>query len=332
MAKKKSFENIISNILGEPVSNLCHAFYDQYVEANVRFRSKAGMKAVIIRRQLGKCCDWCADLAGIYTPENAPADIYRRHDNCKCMVTYKDEDGYQDVWSKKEFKNQREARSARELELMNSMEQGRLKRIERLKQEAEELRLLLKEAITIGTPKCNLDELFSESFRTKFKSITKNPRVNDIIRRNAQAILVKNNNTYTETLIIFDSRNGKVLVRQQGKKNALGIELTDEQKKIIKANKGHTIAIHNHPTNLYPTGSDFITAAQRQYDFGIVVTHDGRVIKYKAPVKPTTARQIDDLIDNRLRLAYNDDEEKRRQYLIALNKLQELFRLSWQEL
>lgn len=118
MAKKKTFENIISNLLGEPVCNLCHAFYDQYVEANVKFRSRAGMKEVIIRRQLGKCCKWCADLAGIYTPDNAPADIYRRHDNCKCMVTYKDEDGYTDVWSKEEFESQKEARKVREKELI----------------------------------------------------------------------------------------------------------------------------------------------------------------------------------------------------------------------
>lgn len=119
MAKKKTFENIISNLLGEPVCNLCHAFYDQYVEANVKFRSRAGMKEVIIRRQLGKCCKWCADLAGIYVPENAPEDIYKRHDNCKCMVTYKDEDGYTDVWSKKEFLTQKEARQDKERELLS---------------------------------------------------------------------------------------------------------------------------------------------------------------------------------------------------------------------
>ena len=117
MAKKKTFENIISNLLGEPVSNMCHAFYDQYVEANVKFRSRAGMKTLIIRRQLGKCCKWCADLAGIYTPENAPDDIYRRHDNCKCMVTYKDEDGYTDVWTKQKFESQREARVIRDNEI-----------------------------------------------------------------------------------------------------------------------------------------------------------------------------------------------------------------------
>ena len=117
MAKKKTFENVISNLLGEPVSNLCHAFYDQYVEANVKFRSRAGMKEVIIRRQLGKCCKWCADLAGIYLADSAPKDIYRRHDNCRCMVTYKDEDGYTDAWSKKTFGTQRDVRRARELEL-----------------------------------------------------------------------------------------------------------------------------------------------------------------------------------------------------------------------
>lgn len=121
MAKKKTFENIISNLLGEPVSNLCHAFYDQYVEANVKFRSRAGMKEVIIRRQLGKCCKWCADLAGIYEYGDHPDDIFRRHDNCKCMVTYKDESGYTDVWSKKEFESQKEARETREVELTRKL-------------------------------------------------------------------------------------------------------------------------------------------------------------------------------------------------------------------
>ena len=123
---KKTFENIISNLLGEPTSNLCHAFYDQYVEANVRIRSKLGMKELIIRRQLGKCCKWCADLAGIYSPENAPADIYRRHDNCKCMVTYKDENGYTDAWSKKEFSNQKEARKNKVKELWDNKYKNKL--------------------------------------------------------------------------------------------------------------------------------------------------------------------------------------------------------------
>lgn len=100
------FERFISNSF----CNVGQSFYDHYVEANVNFRSKLGMKAVIIRRQLGHCCDWCADLAGIYDPANAPDNIYRRHRNCRCLVTYKSQDGYQDVWNKKIFQTQREAR------------------------------------------------------------------------------------------------------------------------------------------------------------------------------------------------------------------------------
>lgn len=125
MAKKKTFENIISNLLGEPVCNLCHAFYDQYVEANVKFRSRAGMKEVIIRRQLGKCCKWCADLAGIYEYGDHPDDVFRRHDNCKCMVTYKDEDGYTDVWTKKKFESEKEARRAKEFDFLKNNIQKR---------------------------------------------------------------------------------------------------------------------------------------------------------------------------------------------------------------
>lgn len=101
-----NLERFISNAC----CNSCQSFYDHYVEANVRFRSRLGMKAVIIRRQLGHCCDWCASLAGIYDPYNAPDDIYRRHSNCRCMVTYKTQDGYQNVWNKKIYETQREAR------------------------------------------------------------------------------------------------------------------------------------------------------------------------------------------------------------------------------
>ena len=106
---------LIQHFLGEPAKNLMHAMYDDYVEANVRFRSRSGMKTFIIRRQLGKCCEWCAGLAGIYESSKAPDNIYQRHDNCKCMVTFRNEQGkYTDVWSKQEFANQRAARIERQ--------------------------------------------------------------------------------------------------------------------------------------------------------------------------------------------------------------------------
>ena len=101
----------LRDLLEAPVWNIAQSFYDQYVEANVRFRQNSGFRMKIIRRQVAKCCDWCAKLAGIYYADNAPDNIYQRHDNCRCMVTTTTErGGYKDAWSKKEFETQREAR------------------------------------------------------------------------------------------------------------------------------------------------------------------------------------------------------------------------------
>lgn len=122
---------------GEPFRNFCHSFYDEFVEQNVEFRHRAGVKSLIIRRNLGGCCDWCQNLAGIYVYGEEPKDVYRRHDSCRCLVTSKFEGrGYQDVWSKKEYKKQKTAR----IERTKEYEKIRI----------EERKTRIKKAITIN--------------------------------------------------------------------------------------------------------------------------------------------------------------------------------------
>ena len=83
------------------VENITQSFSDDYVETNVKYRSEAGLECFIIRSDHGGCCKWCAALAGKYHyPEEVPKDVYRRHDNCTCTVTYTNGRKAQDVWSK----------------------------------------------------------------------------------------------------------------------------------------------------------------------------------------------------------------------------------------
>lgn len=49
------------------------------------------------------CCEWCSKVAGRYAYGEEPDDIYRRHDNCGCSVTYENGRKRQDVWSKREW-------------------------------------------------------------------------------------------------------------------------------------------------------------------------------------------------------------------------------------
>lgn len=119
---------LIQRILGEPVRNIMHAIYDDYVEANVRFRSKSGMETFIIRREVAKCCDWCHSLSGVYRSGEEPDNIYKRHDNCRCMVTFRSEKGiYTDVWSKKDYQTQKDARIARMQNIIAERESRKLR-------------------------------------------------------------------------------------------------------------------------------------------------------------------------------------------------------------
>lgn len=124
----------MASLMAEPVRNMVHSFYDGFVEANAVYKLNSGVQAVIIRRQIGKCCDWCANLCGVFEYGNHPKDIFRRHDSCKCQVTYSCEKGnYTDVHSKKEFRSQRDARIRRTAEIEATEEASRVKRAQRIK-------------------------------------------------------------------------------------------------------------------------------------------------------------------------------------------------------
>ena len=106
-------------LLDSSSRNLVNAFFDNFQKSNTSFRAKAGLKQVVIRKELGSCCDWCRSLAGTYTYGDEPQEVWMRHANCRCMVITRTEKGtYQDAWSRKEYENERAARVARERELM----------------------------------------------------------------------------------------------------------------------------------------------------------------------------------------------------------------------
>lgn len=93
-----SFGNLRSQIV-----NFNQSIVDDSIKANADMHYKAGRSPTITRKVYGNACAWCMNLAGAYNYKEAPDDIYRRHDNCRCQVTYdpkNDSRGVQDVWSK----------------------------------------------------------------------------------------------------------------------------------------------------------------------------------------------------------------------------------------
>ena len=100
------------NLLSAGTVNVIQSFYDSFLQSNAETRASAGLKTKIIRKTNRPCCDWCKALENTYDIDNAPDDIYGRHQNCDCTVVVVTEKGYTDAWSKKTYKTELEARKA----------------------------------------------------------------------------------------------------------------------------------------------------------------------------------------------------------------------------
>lgn len=78
-------------ILDEPIVNFSQSIVDDMVKTNADFQAKAGFNPKIIRRPDSKPCDWCKELVGeydYYEVSDQGNDVFRRHDNCRCVVTF----------------------------------------------------------------------------------------------------------------------------------------------------------------------------------------------------------------------------------------------------
>ena len=98
---------------GKSSGNVVAARHDENVKANAAWREKAGFDCYLVRDAGGGCCPWCAALEGRYEYASAPDDIFRRHDNCTCTVTYECGKMRQDVWSKRTWEASPEELQAR---------------------------------------------------------------------------------------------------------------------------------------------------------------------------------------------------------------------------
>lgn len=96
-------DSVIKRRANTGVANVSQGFHDSYIKVNASFRNDAGLKVYINRETDGKCCEWCTKIAGRYSYGTEPDDIYRRHDNCGCTVTYENGKQRQDVWSKRSW-------------------------------------------------------------------------------------------------------------------------------------------------------------------------------------------------------------------------------------
>ncbi|MCJ7967445.1 phage minor capsid protein [Lachnospiraceae bacterium NSJ-171] len=180
----------------------------------------------------------------------------------------------------------------------------------------------------VGNNNVDLNKM-KEEFGKKFNQLTNDSATNDALRKYAKAMLIHRNGTDGEDLYIISKKSGKKLFSKTNSNNILGVELNREEIELIRQ-MPLKIGIHNHPTNILPTGSDFVVAGYRKYDFGLVITHDLKVFQYKVGNRPFPATYLDNKVDKYMGKNYNLPilEAQRK----ALDELSEEGLIEWREI
>lgn len=150
----------------------------------------------------------------------------------------------------------------------------------------------------------------SDEYRAKFNKISDNQALNQAIYKQAKSTLAFRNKTYKEQLTAFDA-DGKRIFQLTTKDAENVIEYNANAERIIKGRPPFSIVtLHNHGTTNPPTGGDYQSAYSRKYAFGIVVTHDGRLYKYRSGDRPINSKIFDKRVDIVAQTLYNGDVSK----------------------
>lgn len=149
-------------VLGEPVVNYSQAVVDQSIRDNARVQTDAGFDAYIVRETeayrtvhgvkrvrspKGKVysygvsytepCRWCQSLAGKYRYEDVSDtgnNVFRRHEACRCTVTYELGKNRQNVWTKAQWTEKDAAKSRNRIEdRQREFEQRQNSRLQEIK-------------------------------------------------------------------------------------------------------------------------------------------------------------------------------------------------------
>lgn len=175
----------------------------------------------------------------------------------------------------------------------------------------------------------DFDVINSAEYARSFEGLTGNHDADLTLLKCARAMLRHRSGTGSEDLYLVSTTDGGVKGRQTGSNAPLSVEENSSITRAVDENpRGTLFAIHNHPTNVPPTGSDFVASGRRGYAGGIVILHDGGIYAYRHGDVPFSASAFDMTVE-RYRKKGNIDKKA---FELAMRDFEGRFGITWRKI
>ena len=177
--------------------------------------------------------------------------------------------------------------------------------------------------------KVDVEYVKSREYASRFKGLTGNAKLDRSIAEACRSALVNRSGTSGEDLILISRKTGEIVARSNKKTVPNETVYTEEIVDAIKSHEpGSLISVHNHPTNIPPTGSDFSAQLAHSYGGGVVALHNGDAYYFEQGEEPVSGVYFDQKVS---RLVSNGADESDA-ILSVMERLQEEGRIRWMKI
>ncbi len=156
----------------------------------------------------------------------------------------------------------------------------------------------------------NKSVIESPEYRRRFNEISDSDRANRKAWQLAKEMLEHRSGTRYEDIAFINYSTGKAKINKGYHKENTA-KPNKPMLEMLENNSPNTIiAIHNHPGSSVPSFADLMVCVKREYKFGLVACHDGKIYKYvvdKNRFNPVNARFVLDRMEVQ---GYDEEVEK----------------------
>lgn len=157
------------------------------------------------------------------------------------------------------------------------------------------------------------DVVHSVAYKDLFNRISDDRELNQLAYKKTVDMLAHRTGTLFEDMYVIDMETKKVIGVQTHSTVANMVE-KNHSLESARAKNINKLVLHNHGSNLPPSGSDIVANGYYGNEIGLVACHDGSVYLYRAGKKSVTREMIDTTIDKYKKAGYNDLEAYKKAF------------------